>query len=162
MSEYTAEILWQRNSEELFIDSKYSRAHQWNFDGGATVAASPSPHIVPLPYCATENVDPEEAFIAALSSCHMLFFLEIAAKRNFTVDKYVDLAIGIMAKDSDGKISMTKVTLRPQVLFSGDKCPTLTQLEKMHHQSHEQCFIANSVKTEVVTKIILSETVRTK
>ncbi|NRA55812.1 MAG: OsmC family protein [Gammaproteobacteria bacterium] len=154
MSEYTAEILWQRASQEVFTDSKYSRAHQWRFDGGATVAASPSPHIVAAPYSVAENVDPEEAFIAALSSCHMLFFLEIAAKRNLIVDNYQDLAIGIMAKNSDGKISMTKVTLRPHVKFSGEKCPTPTQLEKMHHQAHDQCFLANSVKTEVVTEII--------
>jgi len=154
MSEYTAEIVWQRASQEVFTDSKYSRAHQWNFDGGATVAASPSPHIVPLPYSVAENVDPEEAFIAALSSCHMLFFLEVAAKRNLIVDNYQDLAIGILAKNRDGRVSMTKVTLRPQVKFSGEKCPTPTQLEKMHHQAHEQCFLANSVKTEVVTEII--------
>jgi len=154
MSEYTAEIVWQRASQEVFTDSKYSRAHQWSFDGGATVAASPSPHIVPLPYSVAENVDPEEAFIAALSSCHMLFFLEVAAKRNLIVDNYQDLAIGILAKNRDGRVSMTKVTLRPQVKFSGEKCPTPTQLEKMHHQAHEQCFLANSVKTEVVTEII--------
>jgi organic hydroperoxide reductase OsmC/OhrA len=154
MSEYTAKILWQRDSKEEFIDNKYSRAHQWNFDGGATVAASPSPHIVPLPYSVEENIDPEEAFIASLSSCHMLFFLQIAAKRKFIVDKYVDQAIGVMDKDSNGKTSITKVTLRPYVKFSGGKYPTIQQLEKMHHQSHEQCFLANSVKTEIVTEII--------
>ena len=154
MSEYTAKILWERDNKEEFIDNKYSRAHQWDFDGGASVAASSSPHIVALPYSVEENVDPEEAFIASLSSCHMLFFLQIAAKRKFIVDKYVDKAIGIMDKDSNGKTSMTKVTLRPNVKFSGEKCPTIQQLEKMHHQSHEQCFIANSVKTEIVTEII--------
>ena len=156
MAEYTAKILWQRDKQEAFIDNKYSRAHQWDFDGGATVAASPSPHIVPLPYSVAENVDPEEAFIASLSSCHMLFFLQIAAKRKYTVDKYVDQAVGVMAKDSAGKTSMTQVTLRPYILFSGLKQPTLQQLEKMHHQSHEQCFIANSVKTEVVTEIMFN------
>jgi len=154
MSEYTAKILWQRDNKELFIDNNYSRAHQWHFNGGAIIAASSSPSIVPLPYSVAENVDPEEAFIASLSSCHMLFFLQIAAKRKFSVDTYADQAIGVMAKDEHGKVSMTKVTLRPQVTFSGDKYPTRAQLEKMHHQSHEQCFIANSVKTEVVTEII--------
>ncbi len=154
MSEYTAKILWERDNKEEFIDNKYSRAHQWDFDGGASVAASPSPHIVPLPYSVEENVDPEEAFIASLSSCHMLFFLQIAAKRKFIVDKYVDQAIGVMEKDSNGKTSMTKVTLRPYVKFSGEKFPTIQQLDKMHHQSHEQCFLANSVKTEIVTEII--------
>jgi len=154
MSVYTAEILWQREEKEAFIDNKYNRAHQWNFDGGASIAASPSPHIVPAPFSVEENVDPEEAFIASLSSCHMLFFLQIAAKRQFIVDKYADNAIGVLGKDSSGKISMTTVTLRPHVKFSGDKQPTMQQLETMHHQSHEQCFIANSVKTDVITEII--------
>ncbi|PAJ75218.1 peroxiredoxin [Pseudoalteromonas sp. NBT06-2] len=154
MSQYTAEILWQRDEQELFIDYKYSRSHQWNFDGGASIAASSSPSIVPLPYSIEENVDPEEAFIASLSSCHMLFFLQLAAKKGFIVDKYVDQAMGVMGKDNQGKMSMLKVTLRPHVQFSDDKHPTKTQLEKLHHQSHEQCFIANSVKTQIMTEII--------
>ena len=157
MSEYIAKILWQRDDKEEFIDNKYSRAHQWGFDGGAIVAASPSPHIVPLPYSVEENVDPEEAFIASLSSCHMLFFLQIAAKRKYVVDKYIDHAVGVMEPNSQGKISMTKVTLRPYVKFSGERHPTLEQLEKMHHQSHDQCFIANSVKTEVTTEVITQD-----
>jgi organic hydroperoxide reductase OsmC/OhrA len=118
------------------------------------VAASASPHVVPLPYSVAENVDPEEAFVASLSSCHMLFFLSIAAKRRFLVDEYIDNAVGIMDKDGNGKIAMTRVVLRPQIKFSGERQPTLEQLEKMHHQSHELCFIANSVKTQVVTEII--------
>jgi len=154
MSEYTAKIIWQRDNIEEFIDNKYSRAHQWDFDGGATVAASSAPNIVPLPYSVEQNVDPEEAFIASISSCHMLFFLQIAAKKKFIVDKYVDHAIGVMNKDNHGKTSMTKVTLRPYINFSGEKRPSLKLLEKMHHLSHEQCFIANSVKTEIVTEII--------
>ncbi len=154
MSEYYAKIVWNRGSDENYIDNKYSRGHEWSFDGGVTVAASSSPHVVPLPYSVEANVDPEEAFVASLSSCHMLFFLSIAAKRKFIIDGYIDNAIGVMEKDSDGKISMTKVTLRPEVNFSGDRQPSIEQLEKMHHQSHEQCFIANSVKTEVVTEII--------
>ena len=154
MSEYYAKIVWNRGSDENYIDNKYSRGHEWSFDGGVTVPASSSPHVVPLPYSVEANVDPEEAFVASLSSCHMLFFLSIAAKRQFIIDGYIDNAIGVMEKDSDGKISMTKVTLRPEVDFSGDRRPSIEQLEKMHHQSHEQCFIANSVKTEVVTEII--------
>ena len=154
MSEYYAKIVWNRGSDENYIDNKYSRGHEWSFDGGVTVPASSSPHVVPLPYSVEANVDPEEAFVASLSSCHMLFFLSIAAKRKFIIDGYIDNAIGVMEKDSDGKISMTKVTLRPEVNFSGDRQPSIEQLEKMHHQSHEQCFIANSVKTEVVTEII--------
>ena len=155
MSEYFAKINWARASDENYIDNKYSRGHEWIFDGGITVQASSSPHVVPLPYSVEANVDPEEAFVASLSSCHMLFFLSVAAKRKYVVDSYVDDAVGVMEKDNDGKISMTKVTLRPYVRFSGDKKPTMEQLEKMHHQSHEQCFIANSVKTEIVTEIIV-------
>ena len=155
MSEYTVKVSWLRGDSEKYIDNKYSRAHEWEFDGGVTVPASSSPHVVPLPYSVEENVDPEEAFVASLSSCHMLFFLSITAKKQFIVDEYIDNAVGVMEKDNHGKISITKVTLRPQVKFSGEKQPTFEQLEKMHHQSHEQCFIANSVKTELVTEIII-------
>ena len=154
MSGYFAKINWVRASNENYIDNKYSRGHEWIFDGGVTVQASSSPHVVPLPYSVEANVDPEEAFVASLSSCHMLFFLSIAAKRRYVIDSYIDNAVGIMEKDDDGNISMTKVTLRPKVDFSGDRKPTIEQLEKMHHQSHEQCFIANSVKTKIVTEII--------
>lgn len=153
MSEYVAKVNWSRSSDESYVDNKYSRAHEWHFDGGVTVPASASAHVVPLPYSVEENVDPEEAFVASLSSCHMLFFLSIAAKRKYVVDSYIDEAVGIMEKDVDGNMAMTKVTLRPYVQFSGDLRPSVEQLEAMHHQSHEQCFIANSVKTEVVTEI---------
>jgi len=155
MSEYLAKIHWVRSSDENYIDNKYSRGHEWTFDGGITVQASSSPHVVSLPYSVEANVDPEEAFVASLSSCHMLFFLSIAAKKRYVVDLYVDNAVGIMEKGDDGKVSMTKVTLRPNVQFSGNKKPTIEQLEKMHHLSHDQCFIANSVKTEVVTEIVV-------
>jgi organic hydroperoxide reductase OsmC/OhrA len=154
MSAYFAKVNWVRDANENYLDNKYSRGHEWIFDGGVTVQASSSPHVVPVPYSVEENVDPEEAFVASLSSCHMLFFLSIAAKRRYVVDSYVDDAIGTMEKDSDNNISMTKVTLRPHVQFSGDKNPTRGQLEKMHQQPHEQCFIANSVKTKIVTEII--------
>ena len=153
MSEYSAKISWFRNVDEDYVDNQYSRGHEWSFDGGTTVPASSSPHVVPLPYSVEANVDPEEAFVASLSSCHMLFFLSIAAKRKFIVDEYIDNAIGIMEKDNCGKLMMTKVTLRPSVKFSGNRQPTTEQLEKMHRQSHEQCFIANSVKTDVITEL---------
>jgi organic hydroperoxide reductase OsmC/OhrA len=152
MSEYFATISWHRG-DAVFSDNRYSRGHEWRFDGGVTVAASASPHIVPLPYSVEANVDPEEAFVAALSSCHMLFFLSIAVKRRFVVDEYIDHAVGLMGEDEAGRVSISKVTLRPQIRFSGRR-PTLEQLEKMHHQAHELCFIANSVKTRVVTEII--------
>ena len=155
MSAYFATVNWVRGSQESYIDNQYSRGHEWRFDGGAVVPASSSPHVVPLPYSVEANVDPEEAFVASLSSCHMLFFLSIAAKRKYVVDSYTDNAVGNMETDGDGKVSMTKVILKPQVIFSGDKQPTMAQLEKMHHQAHELCFIANSVKTEVVTEIVV-------
>ena len=154
MSEYFANVTWKKQPNEKYIDNQYSRGHEWTFDGGAHIKASSSPHIVPIPYSVAENVDPEEAFIASLSSCHMLFFLSIAAKNKYVVESYVDNAVGQMSKDSAGKMSMTKVTLKPFVVFSGDNQPTNEQLTNMHHQSHELCFIANSVKTEVVTEII--------
>jgi organic hydroperoxide reductase OsmC/OhrA len=153
MSEYFATVHWNRGAYEPFIDAEYSRAHRWEFDGGAIVMASASPHIVPAPFSVAANVDPEEAFVASLSSCHMLFFLSIAASRKYRVDAYVDRAIGIMSLDDDGRMAMTRVVLRPEVRFSGSKSPGRAQLEKMHHQAHAQCFIANSVKTAVVTEI---------
>ena len=153
MSEYTAKVIWNRGSHESYIDNQYSRGHHWIFDGGLTVPASSSPHIVPLPFSVEGNVDPEEAFVASLSSCHMLFFLGIAAKKRWVVDAYTDNAIGVMENDSDGNMAMTKVTLRPKVEFSGEKKPTLKQIEKVHHQSHQECFIANSVKNEVCIEV---------
>jgi organic hydroperoxide reductase OsmC/OhrA len=154
MSKYFANVNWKRDSTEIYIDNKYSRGHEWHFDGGITVQASSSPHVVPLPYSVADNVDPEEAFVASLSSCHMLFFLSIAAKRKYIVDAYTDSAVGIMEKNAEGNIAMTQVTLKPKVDFFGDKKPSMVQLEKMHHQAHQQCFIANSVKTTIVTEII--------
>ncbi|NOI27738.1 OsmC family protein [Vibrio coralliilyticus] len=154
MSDYRATIRWQRAEHEKFSDNQYSRGHQWEFDGGVSVPASASPHVVPLPYSVEENVDPEEAFIAAISSCHMLTFLGIAAKRRYVIDSYVDEAIGIMEEDDKGRTSVTKVTLRPNIVFSGSKQPDYAQLEKMHQLAHQHCFIANSVKTEIVTEIL--------
>ncbi len=148
MSSYSAQVVWQRE-QQPFTDNQYSRGHVWRFDGGVEVPASSSPHVVPLPYSVEANVDPEEAFVASLSSCHMLFFLAIAAKKRFVVDSYIDDATGIMAKNEQGKMAMTKVTLAPQVSFSGDRQPTSEQIQQIHYLAHEQCFIANSVKTEV-------------
>ncbi|WP_299794667.1 OsmC family protein [uncultured Shewanella sp.] len=154
MSEYTAVIRWERSEEECFTDNQYSRGHNWEFDGGVIVPASSSPHVVPLPFSVEANVDPEEAFIAALSSCHMLVFLSIAAKRKYVVENYLDKAVGVMEEDSNGKTWVSRVTLRPEIEFSGERQPTIDQLKKMHHLAHENCFIANSVKTEVTTEII--------
>ncbi|MEZ8166738.1 OsmC family protein [Vibrio tasmaniensis 1F-187] len=149
MSEYSAVIRWARGDDEAFSDNQYSRGHTWEFDGGITVPASSSPHVVPLPFSVEANVDPEEAFIAALSSCHMLTFLGIAAKQKYVIDSYVDDAIGVLEEDESGRSSITKVTLRPDIVFLGTKKPTAKQLDKLHHLAHKNCFIANSVKTEI-------------
>ena len=149
MSTYTAHVQWQRQQGEAFTDNRYSRKHQLTFDGGATWAGSSSPHVVPLPMSDASAVDPEECFVAALSSCHMLWFLGLAASRGFCVDSYSDEALGTMAKNANGKLAMTLVTLRPQVQFSGERQPTAAETAHLHHQAHESCFIAQSVKTEV-------------
>lgn len=154
MNYYTATISWQRN-EAVFTDNRYSRAHAWQFDGGCSVPASSSPNVVPLPLSDASGVDPEEAFVASLSSCHMLWFLSIAAKRGFVVDNYRDDAQGVMEKSADGKLAITVVTLRPCVIFSGDRVPSAADIHAMHHQAHEECFIARSVKTEVRCEPVL-------
>lgn len=153
MSEYGAVIRWQKAEDEAFSDNQYSRGHTWEFDGGITVPASSSPHVVPLPFSVEANVDPEEAFIAALSSCHMLTFLGIAAKQQYVIDSYVDDAVGVLEEDESGRSSVTKVNLRPKIVFLGTKKPTAKQLEKLHHLAHKNCFIANSVKTEIVVEM---------
>ena len=148
MSEYKTVVEWNRDGA-IFTDNRYSRGHRWLFDGGIEVPASSSPHVVRLPLSIAEAVDPEEAFVASLSSCHMLVFLSLAATKGFVVDSYRDEAVGILEKDSVGKLAMTRVTLHPQIKFSGDKRPTPDELEEMHHDSHDGCFIASSVKTDV-------------
>lgn len=147
MSEYNATVQWARNGA-VFSDNRYSRGHQWRFDGGIEVPASASPHIVPLPHSVEEAVDPEEAFVASLSSCHMLMFLAIAAKKRLVVDSYRDEAVGVLEKNEDGRLAMTRVTLRPEVRFA-DEAPSRDKVLKMHHQAHAQCFIASSVTTDV-------------
>jgi organic hydroperoxide reductase OsmC/OhrA len=150
MASYEAKIRWRRQAQERFVDNRYSRAHEWVFDGGATVRASSSPHVVRVPLSDPAGVDPEEAFIAALSSCHMLFFLSFAARKGFVVASYEDRATGVIAKTSEGREWMSTVTLRPHIVFEGDKRPTANELEALHHESHVACYIANSVKTEIL------------
>ncbi len=157
MSEYTADILWQRAPNEDFVASRYSRRHEMRFDGGAVVAGSSSPHSVPLPMSDASAVDPEEAFVASLSSCHMLWFLAIAAKRKFCVDRYFDAAVGVMEKNAQGKVAVTRVTLRPEVVFSGERLPTRAEIEHLHHTAHDECYIANSVKTEVLCEPVFRD-----
>jgi organic hydroperoxide reductase OsmC/OhrA len=148
MAEYKTVVSWDRNGA-LFIDNRYSRAHVWRFDGGIEVPASASPHVVRKPMSVEAAVDPEEAFVVSLSSCHMLWFLSIAAGRKFVVENYHDEAVGVMEKNAEGKLAITRVTLHPVVNFSGDRLPDKSEIEAMHHQAHEECFIANSVKTDV-------------
>jgi organic hydroperoxide reductase OsmC/OhrA len=148
MAEHKAVVVWDRGGA-TFTDNRYSRGHRWLFDGGVEVPASSSPHVVPAPLSVVAAVDPEEAFVASLSSCHMLWFLHLAARRGFVVDSYRDEAVGVMGKDESGKPAVTTVTLRPEVRFGGDRRPAADEVVALHHAAHEQCFIARSVKSDV-------------
>jgi len=148
MSEHKAAIDWKCTSPD-FLTGKYSREHTWTFDGGFTVPASPSPWVVPVPYSNPAHVDPEEAFVAAVSSCHMLTFLYLNYQEGFRVDSYRDEAIGVMTKNEKGVAWVSSVTLNPQIAYGGDKLPTPADEARLHHLAHEQCFIANSIKTDV-------------
>ena len=148
MSTYTATIRWTRDPSTDFSRGQYSRAHEWVFDGGVTVPASPSRHVVPQPWSDLAAVDPEEAFVASLASCHMLFFVDLARRDRLVVDSYVDEAEGILEKRDDGKMWMSRVTLRPHVTWGGD-APDEAKIADLHHRAHDACFIANSVTTEV-------------
>jgi organic hydroperoxide reductase OsmC/OhrA len=149
MSNHSAVIQWQRKSA-IFTDGQYSRAHEWSFDGGTSVQASSSPHVVKIPFSDPTCVDPEEGFIASLSSCHMLFFLGLASKAGYLVDCYTDSAEGHMSKNELGKIALTSVTLRPKVIFSGTKQMSESAFQGLHHEAHESCFLASSVTTEII------------
>ncbi|HEY6134371.1 MAG TPA: OsmC family protein [Rubrivivax sp.] len=148
MSLYTATVHWQRDGAP-FVDNRYSRAHRWEFDGGVEVPASSSPSVVPLPMSDAAAVDPEEAFVAALSSCHMLWFLSIAAGAGFVVESYDDAATGTMARNGQRQLVMTLVLLRPRVAFAGTRRPDAEEFATLHHRAHDACYLANSVKTEV-------------
>ena len=147
--EYAVEVRWQRAAHEAFTDNRYSRRHVLRFDGGAEVPGSSSPSVVPLPMSDAAAVDPEEAFVAALSSCHMLWFLSLAAAGGHVVDRYRDAAVGVMTRNAAGKLWVSTVTLRPEVQFGGTRQPTTDELRQLHHRAHEECFIANSVKSDV-------------
>jgi len=149
MSTYTATISWTRPAGAPFKDMKFSRAHEWRFDGGTVVPASAAPKVVPPPMSRADAVDPEEGFIASLSSCHMLFFLFFAARGGFVVDRYEDEAVGELGKNAKGVMAMTKVTLRPKIAWA-EKVPTAEELDALHHKAHEGCYIANSVLSEIV------------
>lgn len=149
MSEHLATVEWSRGDQD-FTGARYSRAHDWRFDGGAVVRGSSAPSaLVPTPLSDPTAVDPEEALVAALSSCHMLFFLAFAARAGFTVDSYRDEAVGVLARDERGKTSITTVALRPAVVFSGDQTPDAGTIDDLHHRAHSACYIANSIRAEV-------------
>jgi organic hydroperoxide reductase OsmC/OhrA len=148
MSEHKATIKWAFSQGD-FLKGTYSREHTWTFDGGLTVPASSSPAAVRIPFSNPSNVDPEEAFVAALSSCHMLTYLYIASRKGFDVTSYEDEAVGLMTKNDKGIPWVSVVTLRPRIMYGGSKTPTAEELGQMHHAAHEQCFISNSVKTDV-------------
>jgi organic hydroperoxide reductase OsmC/OhrA len=148
MSEHRATIRWQNKGPD-FLKGKYSREHTWTFDGGVTVSASAAPSVVPGPYSNPANVDPEEAFVAAVSSCHMLTFVYLASRQGFQVDSYVDEAVGLVTKNEAGVPWVSSIRLNPKISYGGQKLPNRTDTEQLHHLAHEQCFIANSVKTSI-------------
>ena len=141
MSEHRATVEWKRQGD--FVYETYSRMHEWRFESGVAVPGRASPSNIPKTAPSAPGIDPEEAFIASLSSCHMLWFIHLALQRKFVVDRYVDEAVGVLDKNW-----MSQVTLRPIVSFSG-KAPSDDEHRALHHKAHEKCFIANSVKTEV-------------
>lgn len=149
MSEHRATVTWNRNPDEEFAKGRFSRVHTWTFDGGTVVEATAAPSVVPAPYSNAAAVDPEEAFVASLSSCHMLTFVFLASRKGFVLDRYVDEAVGVLAKLPSGERWISTVTLRPSITWSADKRPTPEQEAELHHDAHKHCFISNSVKTEV-------------
>lgn len=151
MASYTAHVVWEDDGE--FPSGRYSRAHQISFDGGASLRGSSSPHVVPLPYSDPAGVDPEEALIASVSACHMLWFLSLAQEAGLHVASYVDEADGVMGRIAAARYAMTRITLRPRIRFAGAE-PDSEQVERLHHEAHERCFIANSLKTEIVVEAV--------
>jgi organic hydroperoxide reductase OsmC/OhrA len=148
MSQHKATVSWKSDNEQ-FLQGKFTRLHSWTFDGGAVVAASASPSVVPAPFSSAAGVDPEEAFVASVSSCHMLTFLHEARKAGFRVDGYDDAAVGEMTKNERGVPWISKITLHPRIAYGGDKRPTPDDEAQLHHKAHDFCFIAQSIKTEV-------------
>ena len=151
MSIYTAKITWKSDSPETFTKNRYTRGHEWEFDGGVTVPASSSPQVVPR-FSVEAAVDPEEALVASAASCHMLTFLWLAANAGFNIESYEDNAEGLMATTDTGKQWISTITLDPQIVWTGDKVPTAAELAALHHEAHEVCYIANSIKSDVVVK----------
>jgi organic hydroperoxide reductase OsmC/OhrA len=147
-SSHTAVVRWSRRNQ-VFTDGRYSRAHEWLFDGGAVVPASSSPHVVRVPFSDPANVDPEEALVASVSSCHMLWFLSLAVAQGYVVDAYDDDAEGFMGDMGGGKTGVARIVLRPKVQFSGERVPDVQAVDTIHHDAHEQCFIASSLRSHI-------------
>lgn len=148
MSEHFATVEWKLNGPS-FAKGQYSREHTWTFDGGVVVPASPSPHVVPKPWSNPRHVDPEEALIAAAASCHMLTFLWVVSKSGYQVESYRDEAVGVLTKNERGVLWVSAITLRPKIVWAGEHRPTDEQVAELHARAHEECFIANSIKTEI-------------
>ncbi len=148
MSTHLAAIQWTRDNGD-FLRGKYSREHTWTFDGGLSIPASPSPSVVPAPYSNPANIDPEEAFVASIASCHMLTYLYLASRQGFQIDSYHDQAVGTITKHENGVPWVSVVALKPKIAYGGSKIPTPVEEAHLHHLAHEQCFIANSIKTQV-------------
>ncbi len=150
MASHVVLARWQLAQGDDFTTGKYSRRHTWEFDSGQVVAASPAPSVVPAPYSDASCIDPEEAFVAAISSCHLLTFLYLAHRRGLVIESYEDLAVGVLEKNERRVPWVSRVTLHPRIRFSNEPEPSI--IEALHHEAHEQCFIANSVKTEIVVE----------
>lgn len=146
MATHSATVEWRSDGE--FASGRYSRAHEWRFDGGAIVPASSSPSVVPVPLSNPAGVDPEEALLASASACHMLWFLSLARDTGFMVESYRDEAEGKIGRDDRGRMAFVTISLRPDIRFDG-RAPDAAELEALHHQAHEKCFIANSLRTEI-------------
>jgi organic hydroperoxide reductase OsmC/OhrA len=151
MKRFEATLAWQRG-DQAFTDQRYSRAHRWTFDGGLDVPASSSPLSVPVPLSDPAAVDPEEALVAAAASCHMLFFLSLAAARGYVVERYDDHAVGELDLDAGGRMAMTRIVLRPAIAFGAARQPDRAALAELHHEAHARCYIANSLKGDIVVE----------
>ena len=152
MGEHTAHVSWQRDGA-TFTDLRYSRAHEWRFDGGARVDASASPSNVPQPFSDSAAVDPEEALVAATSSCHMLWFLSLAARQGFVVDAYADEVIGVIEPNASGRLAFSRIVLHPIIQYAG-RAPSEAEAAALHEEAHGKCFIANSLRCEVVVATV--------
>ena len=152
MSTYTAKITWKSDSPDTFTKNRYTRGHEWAFDGGVTVPASSSPHVVRVPFSVEAAVDPEEALVASASSCHMLTFLWLAATAGFNIGSYEDNAVGEMTTSDDGKQWISTITLDPQIAWTGDKLPTPEEIAHLHHEAHEKCYIASTIRSKIVVR----------